>query len=72
MEHYILRENILTFFISDFRGLATLFDLNIGYYNIRITKYAINLCTIIILWGEYHYKRLLIEVKNHQTFYNIK
>ena len=43
---------------------ATLIDLNMGYYNIRISKNSSNLCTIILPWVKYQYKRLIIGVAN--------
>ena len=42
----------------------TSLDLNIGYYHIRLSKNASNLCTIIIPWGKYRYKRLQMGVAN--------
>ena len=30
---------------------ATSLDLNMGYYHIRISKNAINLCTTVLHWG---------------------
>ena len=43
---------------------ATSLDLNMGYYNIRISKNSSNLCTIILPWVKYQYKRLIIGVAN--------
>ena len=37
---------------------ATLLDLNMGYYHIRLSKEARNLCAIILSWVKYKYKRL--------------
>ena len=42
----------------------TSFDLDMGYYHIQPRKNASNLCTIIIPWGKYQYKRLPIGVAN--------
>ena len=42
----------------------TSLDLNMGYYHIQFSKNASNLCTIIIPWVKYHYKRLPMEVSN--------
>ena len=39
-------------------------DLDMGYYNIRITKDTSNLCKIIIPWGKYHYKGYPMVVCN--------
>ena len=35
-----------------------------GYYHIRISNQASNLCTIILPWGNYKYKRLLMGIFN--------
>jgi hypothetical protein len=37
---------------------ATAFDLNMGYYTIRLDPAASEMCTIIFSWGKYSYKRL--------------
>ncbi len=37
---------------------ATALDLNMGYYTIRLDPMASKMCTIIIPWGKYSYKRL--------------
>ena len=42
----------------------TSIDLNMGYYHIRLSKNASNLCTIITTWGEYRYKSLTMGVAN--------
>ena len=39
-------------------------ELNMGYYHIRFSKNANNLCTIILPWGNYCYKRLPMGVAN--------
>ena len=41
---------------------ATSLDLSMGYYHIRLSEQDINLCTIILLWGKYRYKRLPMGV----------
>ena len=43
---------------------ATSLGLNVGYYYIRLSKNASNLCTIIILWGKYCYKCLSTGISN--------
>ena len=43
---------------------TTSLDLNIGYYHIRLINQASNLCTIIIPWGNYKYKRLPLGICN--------
>ena len=41
---------------------ATSLYLNMGYYHIRLSKNASNLCTIILTWGKYWYKCLPMGV----------
>ena len=43
---------------------ATSLDLNMGYYHIRLSNNASNLCTIILPWGKYCYKCLPMGVMN--------
>ena len=38
--------------------------LNRGYYNIRFSKNSSSLCTIILTWGKYSYKRLPLGFAN--------
>ncbi len=37
---------------------AAALDLNMGYYTIRLDSMASKMCTIILPWGKYSYKRL--------------
>ena len=37
---------------------ATALDLNMGYYHIKLNPDAQRLCTIVLPWGKYKYKRL--------------
>ena len=37
---------------------ATTLDLNMGYYTIRLDATAQEICTIVMPWGKYAYKRL--------------
>ena len=50
----------------------TSLDLNTCYYNIRISQQGSNLCTIILPWGKYRYKRLLMGVSNSQEIFQEK
>ena len=43
---------------------ATSLDLNLGYYHIRLSENTNNLCTIILPWEKYCYKRLPMRVAN--------
>ena len=47
-------------------------DLNMGYYHIFLIKQARNLCTIILHWGQYRYKRLPIGVSNYLDIFQDK
>ena len=51
---------------------ATSLDLNMGYYHIRLSENASNLCTIIIPWGKYRYKRLPMRVANSPDIFQQK
>jgi hypothetical protein len=42
---------------------ATAIDLSMGYYHIPLDLETKKLCTIILPWGKYQYKRLPIGVK---------
>ena len=37
---------------------ATALDLSMGYYHKPLDEYSQNLCTIILLWGKFKYKKL--------------
>ena len=43
-----------------------------GYYHIRLSEQAINLCTIILPWGKYRYKRLTMGVSNSPDIFQEK
>ena len=43
---------------------ATSLDLNMGYYHIRFSTDASNICTSILPWGKYKYKILTMGVCN--------
>ena len=55
------KTNEMLFKLEGFQ-YATSLDLNMGYYHIGISKNASNLCTIILPWGKYCYKRLPMGV----------
>ncbi len=46
--------------LQELKGVtyATAFDLNMGYYNIRLDPTMSKMCTIIFPWGKYSYMRL--------------
>ena len=37
---------------------ATVLDLNMGYYTVRLDPLSQNICTIVLLWAKYSYLRL--------------
>ena len=51
---------------------ATSLDLNMGYYHIVLTPHSQNLCTIILPWGKYRYKRLPMGLKNSPDIFQEK
>ena len=51
---------------------ATALDLNMGYYNIRLDPYSSSLCTLILPWGKYRYKRLPMGIKNSPDIFQQK
>jgi hypothetical protein len=42
---------------------ASVLDLNMGYYHIKLDADAQKLCTIVFPWGKYKYKRLAMGIK---------
>ena len=42
----------------------TALDLSMGYYHIPLDEYSQQLCTTILPWGKYRYKRLPMGVSN--------
>ena len=51
---------------------ATALDLNMGYYTIRLNPDAQELCTIILPWGKYKYKRLPMGVAGSPDIFQAK
>ena len=47
-------------------------DLNMGYYHIQLRKNARNLCTIILPWEKYCYKRLPMGGANYPDIFRQK
>ena len=50
----------------------TSLDLIMGYYHTRLRKNARDLCTIILPWGKYRYKRLPTGVANYPNIFQQK
>ena len=51
---------------------ATSLDSNMGYYHIQPREKKSNLCTIIIPWGKYWYKRLPMGVAKSPEIFKQK
>lgn len=51
---------------------ATALDLNMGYYTIKLNPDAQNLCTIVLPWGKYKYKRLPMGVAGSPDIFQAK
>jgi len=51
---------------------ATALDLNMGYYTIWLNPDAQNLCTIVLPWGKYRYKRLPMGVSGAPDIFQAK
>ena len=51
---------------------ATVLDLNMGYYTIRLDPDASKICTFIFPWGKYSYKRLPIGIAGSPDFFQAK
>ena len=63
--------NEMSLKLEGFQYAASL-DLNMVYYHIRISNNASNLCTIILQWGKYRYRRLPMEVANFPDIFRQK
>ena len=51
---------------------TTSLELNMGYYHIRLREQASNLCTIILPWVNYQYKRLPKGISNSLDIFQEK
>jgi transposase InsO family protein len=51
---------------------ASALDLNMGYYTIRLNPDAQRLCTIVLPWGKYKYKRLPMGVSGAPDIFQQK
>jgi hypothetical protein len=50
----------------------TSFDLNMGYYHIRLTPHASSICTVILPWGKYEYLQLPMGLCNSPDIFQEK
>ena len=64
-----IREMLLN--LEGFKYYTSL-DLNMGYYHIRHSEHASNLCTIILSRVKYRYKRLPMGVSNSPDIFQEK
>ena len=51
---------------------ATQLDLNMGYYTIRLDPDASKICTIVLPWGKYSYKRLPMGISGSPDIFQEK
>ncbi len=51
---------------------AMALDLNMGYYTIRLDPNAFRICTIIVPWGKYSYKRLPMGIAGSPDIFQSK
>ena len=51
---------------------GTSLDSNMGYYHIGLSENSSNLCTIILPWRKYRYKRLTMGVSNSPDIFQQK
>jgi hypothetical protein len=51
---------------------ATALDLNMGYYTIRLDPDASRICTVILPWRKYSYKRLLMGIADSPDIFQSK
>ena len=51
---------------------ATALDLNMGYYTIRLDPDATKICTIVLPWGKYSYKRLPMGIAGSPDIFQEK
>ena len=51
---------------------ASSIDLNMGYYHLQLTPNASRLCTIILPWGKYVYKRLPMGITSSVDIFQEK
>jgi transposase InsO family protein len=51
---------------------ATSLDLNMGYYHLELDLLAQEMCTIVLPWGKYRYKRLPMGVANSPDIFQEK
>jgi hypothetical protein len=47
-------------------------DLNMGYYTIRLDPDTFRICTIIIPWRKYSYKKLLMGIAGSPEIFQSK
>jgi hypothetical protein len=47
-------------------------DSNMGYYTIRLDPDASRICTIILPWGKYSYKRLPMGIADSPDIFKVE
>ena len=51
---------------------ATSLDLNMGYYQLRLSRKASKICTVVFPWGKYAYLRLPMGLCNSPDIFQEK
>ena len=51
---------------------ASLLDLNMGYYHIKLCQFSRKLCTILLPWGKYEYHKLPMGLCNSADIFQEK
>ena len=64
----------ITTILQEVKGFkyATLLDLNMGYYTIRLDPDSQKICTIILPWGKYSYLRLPVGIAGSPDIFQEK
>jgi hypothetical protein len=53
-------------------SFVTAFDLNMGYYTIRLDLDASKICTVIFPWGKYSYTQLPMGIADSPDIFQVK
>ena len=69
--YHVPKINEMLLKLEVFQYAASIY-LNMGYDHIRLIKNASNLCTIILPWEKYRYKRLPTRVANSPDIFQQK
>ena len=70
-QHPMPKINVMLLKLEGFQ-YATYLDLKIKYYHIGLSKNTSNVCTIILPWWKYFYKRLPVGISNYPKMFQQK